>query len=182
MQSVALFLRPGASVEEVRKSIVDRFHSLDRTIVSNIQMKNDALRIFDKTFAPTSTLKGVSLLVALLGIATALTAILLERSREMKVLGYLGLTPRELGRMNIYQAMIMGLLSFMISAVCGVILTYIIIYAINFRSFGWSIDIFIDPWVFGKTFVLTGIACLTASLYPTYKFMRGQSTARLEEE
>jgi putative ABC transport system permease protein len=94
----------------------------------------------------------------------------------------LGLTPRELGRMNIYQAMIMGLLSFMISAVCGVMLTYIIIYAINFRSFGWSIDIFVDPWVFGKTFVLTGIACLTASLYPTYKFIRGQSTARLEDE
>ena len=79
VQSVALFLRPGASAEEVRKSIVDQFPSLDRTIVSNAQMKDDALRIFDKTFAPTSTLKGVSLLVALLGIATALTAILMER-------------------------------------------------------------------------------------------------------
>ena len=182
VQSVALFLRPGASAEEVRKSIIDQFHSLDRTIVSNVQMKNDALKIFDKTFAPTSTLKGVSLLVALLGIATALTAILMERSREMKVLGYLGLTPRQLGRINIYQAMIMGLLSFIISVVCGVILTYIIIYAINFRSFGWSVDIFVDPWVFGKTFVLTGIACLAASLYPTYKFIGTQAAARLEEE
>jgi putative ABC transport system permease protein len=182
VQSVALFLRPGSSAEEVRKSISGQFPGLGRAIVSNLQMKNDALKIFDKTFAPTSTLKGVSLLVALLGIATALTAILMERSREIRVLGYLGLTPRELGRINIYQAMIMGLLSFIISVACGVILTYIIIYAINFRSFGWSIDIFVDPWVFGKAFVLTGIACLTASLYPTYRFIRTQAAATLEEE
>ena len=182
VQSVALFLKPGASAAEVRKSLVAEFPSLDRTMISNTKMKEDALQIFDKTFAPTATLKGVSLLVALLGVAMALTAILMERSREMKVLGYLGLTPHEMGRMNVYQALIMGLLSFLISVVCGLILTHIITYAINFRSFGWSIDIFPDPWVFVKTFVLTGIACLTASLYPTHKLIKDHAAAVLVEE
>ncbi|MGO9117938.1 MAG: ABC transporter permease [Desulfomonilaceae bacterium] len=182
VQSVALFLRADSPEAEIRKSIVKRFPGLDRTIVSNSQMKNDALKIFDKTFAPTSTLKGISLIVALLGIATALMAILMERSREMRVLGYLGLTPRELGKMNIYQASIMGFLSFLISVPCGLILTYIITYAINFRSFGWSIDMFLDPWVLGRNLLLTSIACLAAALYPTYKLMRGQAFAGLEEE
>ena len=182
VQSVALFLRDDSSEAEIRKSIVEQFPGLDRTIVSSSQMKNDALKIFDKTFAPTSTLKGISLIVALLGIATALMAILMERSREMRVLGYLGLTPRELGKINIYQASIMGFLSFLISVACGLILTYIITYAINFRSFGWSIDIFLDPWVLGKNLLLTSIACLAAALYPTYKLMRGHAFAGLEEE
>ncbi len=182
VQSVALFLRAGSPEAEIRNSIVEQFPGLDRTIVSNSQMKKDALKIFDKTFAPTSTLKGVSLLVALLGIATALMAILMERSREIRVLGYLGLTPRELGKMNIYQALIMGFLSFLMSVVCGLILTYIITYSINYRSFGWSIDIFLDPWVFGKNLLLTGVACLAASAYPTYKFIRGQAFAGVEEE
>ena len=98
VQSVALFLRADSSEAEIRKSIVKRFPGLDRTIVSNSQMKNDALKIFDKTFAPTSTLKGISLIVALLGIATALMAILMERSREMRCTGIFRAYPSRAGK------------------------------------------------------------------------------------
>ncbi|AFM28215.1 FtsX-like permease family protein [Desulfomonile tiedjei] len=172
VQSVAIFMKPGVSPEPVRRSIINDFPGLDRTIVSNTKMKENVLVIFDKTFAPTATLKGVSLMVALLGVATALMAILLERSREIAVLGYLGLTPGETSKMNVYQALIMGLAAYLISVVCGIILTFIIVYAINYRSFGWSIDIYVNPWVFARTFVLTGIACVIASLYPSIKLSR----------
>lgn len=182
VQSVALFLKPGGSAEEVRRSIIETFPGLKRTIVSNTRMRENILTIFDKTFAPTATLKGVSLLVALLGIAMALTAILMERSREMTVLGYLGLTPGELGRMNVYQALVMGLAAFVMAVFCGIVLTYIIIYAINYRSFGWSIDVFVSPWVFVKAFGLTMAACLVASVYPTYRLTRSPTDAVLEEE
>lgn len=182
VQSVAIFLKPSASPDEVRRSIVRQFPGLDRTIASNTKMKEDILVIFDKTFAPTATLKGVSLLVALLGIATALMAILMERYREMTVLGYLGLTGRELGKMNVYQALIMGLAAFLVSVVCGLVLTYIITYAINYRSFGWSIDIYLDPLVFIKTFVLTMSACLASSLYPTYRLTRAPVARDLRED
>src|SRR4030043_1855887 len=126
---MTLFRRPGVSSDEVRRSITKAFPGLDRTISSNARMKRDILTIFDQTFAPTATLKGVSLLVALLGIATALMAILMERSREMTLMGYLGLTRQEMGKMNVYQALLMGLAAFGISVLCGLILTYIIIYA-----------------------------------------------------
>ncbi len=182
VQSISLFLKPGASYEEVRKAVIDKFPGLDQTFVSNAKMRENILVIFDKTFAPTATLKGVSLLVALLGIATALMAILMERSREMAVLGYLGLTPRELGKMNVYQAISMGFASFLIAAVCGLILTLIIIYAINYRSFGWSIDIYIDPGIFAKTLVLTIIACAASSFYPTLKLVRSGGIRNLDEE
>ncbi len=182
VQSVALFLKPGVSSDEVRRSIAAQVPGLGRTIASNSEMRSKVLVIFDKTFAPTATLKGVSLLVALLGIATALTAILMERSREMTVLSYLGLTSTQLGRMNVYQALVMGLVSFIISVGCGLILTYIITNAINYRSFGWSIDIHVNPWVFAKTFALTALACLASSIYPTYKLMRAPAVPALEEE
>lgn len=171
VQSLAIFLKPGASAEEVRRDVAAEFPGLDRTIVSNNKMREDILRIFDRTFAPTATLKGVSLLVALLGVATALTTMLMERSQEMSVLGHLGLTPRELGMMNIYQAVFMGLASFVLSLVCGIILSYIIIYSINYRSFGWSIDVQLNSWVIARTFMLTALACLAASLYPSYRLI-----------
>jgi putative ABC transport system permease protein len=182
VQSVALFLKPGASVEELRQFIVKKYPGLDRTIVSNTRMKEDILAIFDKTFALTATLKGVSLLVALLGVATALMAILLERSGEMVVLGYLGLTRKEMGKMNVYQALVMGFAAFVISILCGLILTYIIIYAINYRSFGWSVDVHVNPWIFAKGFVLTMLACFVSALYPAYKLMREPAGLSVKEE
>jgi putative ABC transport system permease protein len=182
VQSVAIFLKPGASVTAVRSALKDAFQGLERTIVSNTKMRDEILVIFDKTFAPTATLKGVSLLVALLGIATALMAILMERSREMTVLSYLGLTPRQLGAMNIWQALVMGVTAFLISVVSGLVLTYIIVHAINYRSFGWSIDISIDAGVFAKTFLLTMLACFVSSLYPTYRLVKGLAGRELREE
>lgn len=182
VQSVALFLKPEASPDAVRQSIVDQFQGLDRTIASNSKMKQDILVIFDKTFAPTATLKGVSILVALLGVATALMAILLERSREMQLMAYLGLTSRELGTMNLYQALIMGFAAFLISVLCGLVLTYIITYAINYRSFGWSIDMSLNPMVFLKTLALTMAACFASSLYPTLKLTRGTIVGSLRED
>ncbi|MCA1961843.1 MAG: ABC transporter permease [Desulfomonile sp.] len=181
VQSVALFLKPGASTADIHRSIVHAFPGLDRTVVSNTKMKEDIFVIFDKTFAPTATLKGVSLLVALLGVATALTAILIERSREMTVLGYLGVTRREMAKINVYQGLIMGAAAFLISCACGTILTYVIVHAINYRSFGWSIDVSLDPWVFLKTAVLTTLACLASCVYPTYRLSRGRPL-HLEEE
>jgi len=182
VQSVSLFLKPGISPDEVRGSIVREFPGLDRTIVSNTKMKEDIFVIFDKTFAPTATLKGVSLLVALLGVATALMAILLERSREITVLGYLGMTRKELGLMNVYQALLMGLAAFLISVGCGLVLTYIIVFAINYRSFGWSIDIYLDPLMFAKNFALTMLACLAAALYPTLRLTGSEKIAPLSED
>ena len=182
IQSIALFLKPGASPDAVRASIVSKFPGLNRTIVSNAKMKTNILSIFDKTFAPTATLKGASLLVALLGVATALTAILIERSREMTVLGYLGLTSNEISRVNVYQAVIMGIISFLIAAFGGVILAHILIYAVNYRSFGWTVDVYISPLVFAKTFALTLAACLISSIYPTLLMRRADSRSRLQEE
>jgi putative ABC transport system permease protein len=182
VQSVAIFLKTGGSVNKIRQQIANQFPGLGRSMVANSKMKENILLIFDKTFAPTATLKGVSLLVALLGVAAALMAILMERSREMAVLGYLGVTPGELGRMNAYQALIMGLIAFVISVVCGLILTLIIVYSINYRSFGWSIDIHLNPWIFIKTLLLTAGACVISSLYPTYKLLRAPVAGSLGEE
>jgi putative ABC transport system permease protein len=182
VQSVALFLKPAISASQVRADILQQFPGLHRTIASNTKMRSDILAIFDKTFAPTATLKGVSLFVALLGIATALMAILMERSREMTILSFLGLTPLELGKMNVYQALLMGFVSFLISVPCGLVLTYLVTNAINYRSFGWSIDMHLDPWIFIKSAFLTGLACVVSSAYPTYRLIRAQRKPILEEE
>jgi putative ABC transport system permease protein len=87
-----------------------------------------------------------------------------------------------MGKMNVFQAMIMALAAFCISVICGLILTYILIYAINYRSFGWSVDVHVNPWVFVKTLLLTAAASLASALYPTYKLTRTAVVGALHEE
>jgi putative ABC transport system permease protein len=76
----------------------------------------------------------------------------------------------------------MGLAAFLISIICGLILAYILIYAINFRSFGWSVDVFVDPWIFLKTAFLTAAASLIAAFYPTCKLIGTRIVGALHEE
>jgi putative ABC transport system permease protein len=182
VQSAAVFLKKGHTREEVRKDIIKGFPGLDRTVISNTAMTENILKIFDKTFTPTATLKGASLFVALLGIATALTAVLTERSTDMIVMGYLGLTRNELAAMNFFQAGIMGVTSFLIACVCGMLLTYILVHAINYRSFGWSIDLYFDYRVYLKVFGLTLAACLSAAVLPSLKIMKRSESTALHEE
>jgi putative ABC transport system permease protein len=87
-----------------------------------------------------------------------------------------------MGKMNVYQALVMGFAAFGIAVLCGLILTYIIVYAINYRSFGWSVDVHVNSWVFVKSFVLTMLACLVSALYPTYKLIREPARLLLTEE
>jgi putative ABC transport system permease protein len=182
VQSVALFLKSDVSSDKIRSSIVSNFPGLDRTIVSNSKMKENVLVIFDKTFAPTATLKGVCLLVALLGVATALMAILLERSRDMTVLGHLGLTRKEMGWMNVFQALIMGAAAFLIAIFCGMVLTYVIVHAINYRSFGWSIDLHLNYLIYLKIFILTMLACIGSAIYPSYELVSTSIRALPDDE
>ncbi len=182
VQSLAMFLQPGASAAVVTKEVAAQFPDLAKTIVSNAAMRREVMVIFDKTFAPTANLKGVTLLVALLGVATALMAILMERARDLKVMGHLGLTPWEMAKMYVFQGLIMGCVAFLIASVSGTVLTYIIVYAINYRSFGWSIDISLSFGIFCKIFLLTIAVCLASSIYPTYRLTRAVASPALGEE
>jgi putative ABC transport system permease protein len=182
VQSMALFLKPGVDPQGVRSRIMAKFPGLGRAMATNQSMRENILTIFDKTFAPTGALKGVTLVVALLGVAAALMAIFIERSNEMKLLSYLGMRPGQLMVMNLYQALLMGLAAFLISVVCGIALTYIITLAINYRSFGWSVDIRFDIWIFLKTFLITGLACLASSIYPGWKILGAAARGQVEGE
>jgi putative ABC transport system permease protein len=49
---------------------------------------------------------------------------------------------------------------------CGVALSILLIYVINKQFFGWSIRLFIDPWIFVQVLALMVITALLAGLAP----------------
>ncbi|MGE5715638.1 MAG: FtsX-like permease family protein, partial [Acidobacteriota bacterium] len=89
--SVAVTLKDGVSPEEGARRIAaalrGRFALRVRT---NATLRKIVLRIFDRTFAVTYALEAVALAVAVLGVFNTLTALVLERRREIGLLRVLG--------------------------------------------------------------------------------------------
>jgi putative ABC transport system permease protein len=54
----------------------------------------------------------------------------------------------------------------------GYILAVILIYIINRRSFGWTLQMQFDPWPFIQALLIAVLASLLAGLYPAWRIVK----------
>jgi putative ABC transport system permease protein len=165
--SVGIYLEPGADLDETRTFI--RSH-LDRAqevyIVSNRELRQEILRIFDQTFSLTYALQVIAIVVAIFGIVNTLILLVMERERDIGVLKAVGATNGQIQRMTLLEAALMGLMSFILGAVNGVLLSLLLIFVINKQSFGWTIQFSVPGMMFGKTLILVLACALIAGIFP----------------
>jgi putative ABC transport system permease protein len=139
---------------------------------SNRALRTASLEVFDRTFAITIVLRALALAVAFVGVLGALMALQLERAREIGVLRALGLTPRQLSALVITQTGLIGLAAGTLAMPLGLMLAWTLIHVVNRRSFGWTIDMLIDPGVLLQSLALATGAALVAGAYPAWKMAR----------
>src|SRR5437016_14239962 len=88
--NLAIYLSPYAQPEMVRAEIEKATADRRVLLFSNRDLRSEAIRIFDRTFAITYALEAVAVLVAVMGIAGALLALVIDRRRELGLLHCLG--------------------------------------------------------------------------------------------
>lgn len=135
----------------------------------NRSLRNLSMRIFDRTFAITEVLRVLTFVIAFIGILGALLAIQLERDREFAVLRAYGMTPWELRRLVLSETGLMGTIAGLIAVPLGITLAAVLIYVINRRSFGWSMDFVLFPQYLAGAVVLGLIAGLLAGVFPAWR-------------
>jgi putative ABC transport system permease protein len=113
-----------------------RKHSLE--MISGSELRKEILQIFDDTFAVTTVLLLIALLVAGLGITTTLTVLVLERIRQLNTLSAIGADQRQIRSMIFWEALLMVMAGESIGLVCGFFMSYLLIFVINLKSFGWT--------------------------------------------
>ena len=96
------------------------------------------LKIFDETFAITTVLLIIALVVAALGITTTLTVLVLERTRELNTVYAVGGSPGQIRRMILWEAVFMVAVGEIGGLISGFILSYLLVFVINRQSFGWT--------------------------------------------
>ena len=109
---VAAYLKPGADPEKVRGEMLDMLDEGHRAFIfSNQTLRSEILSVFDSTFAITYALELIAIAVAMLGVAGTLLTLVLERRRELSLLRLTGADRRQVRRMVIIEAALIGAVS-----------------------------------------------------------------------
>ncbi len=164
---VAAYLKPGADPEQVRGEMLEMLDEGHRAFIfSNQTLRKEVLVVFDSTFAITYALELIAIAVAMLGVAGTLLTLVLERRRELSLLRLTGADRRQVRRMVIIEAALIGAVSQGIGLAVGLALSLVLIYVINVQSFGWTIQ-FHMPYAFlFQSSIAVVIATSIAGIYP----------------
>jgi len=169
VNTAALFSEPGEQVQ-LHDAAVARLsgaHALVFTAAREIYTRSMA--VFDRTFRITEVLRYLSLMVAVIGVFSALMAVQLDRRKEYAVLRALGLTRGQIARLIALESALLGLLAALLAIPTGLAMAWVLTDAIQLRAFGWSMPFEIPARPLLATLALGVAAALLASLYPAWR-------------
>ncbi len=164
--NMAVYLKPGIGVDEGKRIVENAVSGRKVLVFANRTLREDAIKIFDRTFAITYALEGVAVFVAIMGVAGALLALVIDRRREFGLLRFLGGATGQLRRIILFEAGMLGLLANLAGMVLGVLLSLLLIYVINKQSFGWTIQFHWPVAMLLGALTLVYVATVLAGLYP----------------
>ena len=151
-------------------------------IRSNRAIREASLEVFDRTFRITHVLRILATGIAFFGVLSALMALQFERAREVAVLRAQGVTPGQVWGLVEIQTGVMGLIAGLLAIPMGLVMASVLILVINRRSFGWSLDFYMDPSILVQSLLLALGAALIAGLYPALKMARTPPALALRED
>jgi putative ABC transport system permease protein len=181
--TVGLFLEPELRPDDVLAELQAHFAGrADVVLQSNRGLRANAMDIFDRTFAITAALQLLATVVAFIGVLSALMSLQLERARELGVLRATGMTVSQLWRLTLLETGLMGAVAGLMAMPVGWILAWILIYVINLRSFGWTLQMAPEPAHFWQAFLVALLAALLAGVYPSLRLARMEIATAVRQE
>ena len=173
LSSAALYVEPDinvdAKIDALRKTFAG---NLDLTIQSNRRLRANSLAIFDRAFRTTAALQILVTVVAFIGVLSTLMSLQLARSREIGTLRAIGMTRQQLWKLTFFETGFIGSTAAIIAIPTGILLSVILIYVINLRSFGWTLQMQLQSVHFVRAFAIALAAALLAGVYPAWRLGR----------
>ncbi len=168
--SAGIFVADATDADSVAAQLQEQFQGrTDVVVQSNQAVRGNALDIFDRTFAITSALQLLAVVVAFIGVLSALMSLQLERARELGILRATGMTVRQLWQLTLLETGLMGAIAGLLAMPAGWMLAWILIYVINRRSFGWTLQMDLEPAYFLQALAVAVGAAILAGIFPALK-------------
>ena len=180
--NVAIYVQPGADKTKVRRDLEAALSDFPLMIAPNAVLRRAAVEVFDRTFAVTYELEGVAIVVAMLGAANSLLALVLDRRREIGLIRYLGAAGGQVRRMILMEAGLLGLLAGSLGLALGMALSLVLIYVVNKQSFGWTIQFHPPVMLLAGALLLVWAVTVLAGVYPARFAARLEPVETIHEE
>jgi putative ABC transport system permease protein len=180
--NIAVYVTKGTDAVKVRRELESRLAAFPVSIAPNERLRRGAVAVFDRTFAVTWALEGIAIVVAMLGTANSLLALVLDRRREIGLIRYLGADDGQIRRMVLTEAGLVGLLAAGLGLMLGAALSLELIYVIDKQSFGWTIQFHPPLALLAGALSLVWIFTIAAGVYPARFAAKLQPAEAAHEE
>jgi putative ABC transport system permease protein len=180
--NLAIYVSSNAQLDIVRTEIEKVTVGHRVLMFSNRDLRAEAIRIFDRTFAITYALEAVAVIVAVMGIAGALLALVIDRRRELGLLRFLGAGSGQIRKLILIEAGLLGILANLAGMALGFALSLILIFVINKQSFGWTIRFHWPVTILLGAITVVYAATVLAGLYPAQVAVRLNPLEVIHEE
>ena len=164
--NLAIYLSEGVDPESARPAIEKAAGSHSVTVVDHRTLRTRALEVFDRTFTITYALEVIAIVVAILGMAGALVALVIDRRGEIGVLRFLGASQGQVRGLVLFESGLIGLFSNAIGLLLGSLLSLVLIFVVNKQSFGWTIQFHWPAAMLFGALSFIYAAALIAGIYP----------------
>lgn len=141
-------------------------------ITDQSQLKAFSMGVFERTFTVTAALNVLTLSVAGFAILMSLLTLAGMRVPQLAPAWALGLTRRELGRLELWRAVILAALTLVVAVPLGLALAWMLLAIINVEAFGWRLPMFLFPVDYAVLGALALCAAMAAAAWPALRLAR----------
>lgn len=168
--SLALKLPDPALSSQVEAEFRARFgREGEFAIYDNAALRSRIMQIFDQTFAVTSVLRTIAVVVAVAGVLFSLSVLVIEREREIGVLRSVGASRWQILGIFLLEAFFIGLTATLSGLTSGAALAMVLTWVINKAFFGWTIALTYPLLPLALTPLWLIPAALFAALVPAWR-------------
>ena len=180
--NLAIYVSPAISIADARATIEHATAGRRLLLFTNRDLRSEALRIFDRTFAITYALEAIAVVIAVMGVAGALLALVIDRRRELGLLRFLGAAAAQIRKLIVVEAALLGALATAAGVTLGFALSLVLVFVINKQSFGWTIRFHLPMEVLLGALTLVFVATVLAGFYPANVAIRLRPIEVVHEE
>ena len=183
ISAIGIHLIPGVNAADFSNKLPGILPTNQSLLIRpNKDLRQDVMVVFDRTFAITRALQILAMIVAFIGILSALGLLQFERQREMGIMRALGLTNREVWSLAMLETFLMGLVAGLMAIPTGYTLALILVDIINQRSFGWSMSLSAPPMIFIQAIAIAIAAAVLAGIFPAWRMSHMQAVEAIRYE
>ena len=135
-------------------------------VVGNVEYKKELLGLLDRSFALTRATELVAIIVAVLGIVNTLLVTVIDRRTELGSLKAIGAVRRQLARMFLTEASLLGLAASLLGIFFGGLFSLYIIKELLPFQIGWKLNWQFSPGMVLETLLVAQLVALVGALWP----------------